>query len=134
MNQQQGELELLLHSQVTDYASEWMSGYDAAQNEQLEADNPNDPDQETTAFNAWTEGWWAGFYNEPPLYQKNAPVDNVAAARSQAANENSLQSNKSNNDNNSEEHQEKGFEKVLLGVGVAFACVVCYELVVTMVA
>ncbi|ODN42591.1 hypothetical protein BGC07_06170 [Piscirickettsia litoralis] len=122
----QGELELLLHTQVTDYASEWMSGYEAAQEELPETDNPHDS-SDKTAFTAWTEGWWAGFYNEPPLYQKNAPVDTVSAARSQAANENWVESN-------DEESQEPGFEKALLGVGFAFACVVCYELVVTMVA
>jgi hypothetical protein len=58
-------------------------GYESAVAEISEDDNPYLP--KTIAYEQWQEGWWAGFYEEKPLFPsindtKKVTIDNKPTA------------------------------------------------------
>jgi hypothetical protein len=63
-------LKLLLYRTAPAYETAWMAGYEAAQAEMPESENPFQ--RQDDEYKAWHEGWWAGFYNEAPLYAEEA--------------------------------------------------------------
>lgn len=64
----QGMLELLLHRNTATRGLEscWMEGYYYAETGHEESKNPFQHD--TIEHKYYSEGWWAGFYNEDPLF------------------------------------------------------------------
>ena len=44
----------------------YVYGYECAQAEVSEEENPYPKD--TLEYEQWLDGWWAGFYDEPPLF------------------------------------------------------------------
>lgn len=76
MNEQQAlaSAKLILNTQLFDLEDTWSQGYEASQSALTELDNPYD--KQTKAHHYWQEGWWAGTYNETPLFE-------VACASSQ---------------------------------------------------
>lgn len=45
----------------------WLDGYRMAHAEISEDDNPYPKD--SLEYHQWSDGWWAGFYGEEPLYE-----------------------------------------------------------------
>ncbi|MBY0545367.1 MAG: hypothetical protein K2Q14_07470 [Gammaproteobacteria bacterium] len=55
----------------------WLDGYESAQKGGQEETNPFSPG--TLGFEHWNEGWWAGFFEEPALFNwtDTALINNV---------------------------------------------------------
>ena len=51
----------------------YLYGYDCANSGVEVEDNPFSA--HTMEFEQWSEGWWAGFYNETPLFSLNESVN-----------------------------------------------------------
>jgi hypothetical protein len=52
-------------------------GYESAMAEATEEANPFNED--TQEYQQWQEGWWAGFYGEPPLFEFNSLIESEKA-------------------------------------------------------
>lgn len=59
-------LKLRLHIEHPSVEESYVFGYEAAAAGLREEDNPFQ--QATREYEHWSEGWWAGFYGEPPLF------------------------------------------------------------------
>lgn len=59
--------KLSLHVHNPDLDDTWREGYEMAQNNCQDTSNPFETF--TIEHEYWSEGWWAGFYNEEPLFQ-----------------------------------------------------------------
>jgi hypothetical protein len=82
-------LKLKLELEHPDLEDCWHEGYFAAQ---LEAELEENPyDEQSKEADYWSQGWWAGFYEEPTLSPKPLTVVNegtfTRVAVPQAANE-----------------------------------------------
>ena len=53
----------------------WLDGYQAGSHDKPEESNPYAMDSKEYAF--WNEGWWAGFYQETPLFDLSGAVHAV---------------------------------------------------------
>lgn len=60
-------LKLLLTVDHPSYEDSYCFGYDCAQAQMSEEENPYA--QGTEEHNHWLDGWWAGFYGEEPLFK-----------------------------------------------------------------
>ena len=79
-------IRLQVNSQAADLGDCWAEGYESAQSNLTEKDNPYEVS--TTEYQNWTEGWWAGFYEEEPIFGLNNNVAQLStAAPVEAANE-----------------------------------------------
>ena len=69
-------MRIALHANNPDINDIWLEGYESANDDIDNDDNPYPTDSE--AHYHWQEGWWAGFYHEEPVfsYSKEKPVDN----------------------------------------------------------
>lgn len=63
----------------------YVFGYECAQSDVSETENPFN--EGTSEHEQWSDGWWAGFYGEEPLFELNAgdtqagaSVENLSAA------------------------------------------------------
>lgn len=77
-------LRLQLNVNTPDFEECWVEGYLCAQANQSEQANPFD--SYTSEAAQWSEGWWAGFYGEEPLYDIEA-IKMSALPSGEAANE-----------------------------------------------
>ena len=59
-------LRLTLNVENPNFEECWAEGYLAAQGNQPEQTNPFD--EGSSEGIQWSEGWWAGFYGEEPIY------------------------------------------------------------------
>lgn len=57
---------LKLHVDKPDFEEVWLHGYESAFSDEDELMNPYDP--ESHEHQLWQDGWWAGFYEEDPLF------------------------------------------------------------------
>ena len=60
----------------------WLEGYEAAQGDQEEEENPFPVGSAEYRF--WGSGWWAGFYEEPPLFSLDGNVAQQQAVQTEA--------------------------------------------------
>ena len=60
------DLRLKLHIQYPDLEECYVDGFACALAEIAEEANPYE--EETIEHQHWQDGWWAGFYNEKPLF------------------------------------------------------------------
>ncbi len=92
MSQQSNEVlahaRLKLNIEHPELSDVWVEGYEAVKAQLEEEANPytlNSPE-----YFQWTEGWWAGFYEEEPVYAVDASTDaSVQSLHHNAANESS---------------------------------------------
>lgn len=92
-------------------------GYECAHADIQEEDNPFAAG--TTESDSWMEGWWAGFYNEEPLFACPMTFDNGA-----------VESDHSANDHLYHEHIDNFFIKFLEISGVlVISAMVGYQLI-----
>lgn len=63
----------------------YVYGYECALADVDEADNPYNMD--TPERDQWLEGWWAGFYNEQPLFTLESEVHDAEASAMSAVND-----------------------------------------------
>jgi len=68
--------QLKLHVEVPDLDETWLDGYESGLYEKPEESNPYQ--MGTSEYEAWTEGWWAGFYKEEPLFNTDGSVNQQA--------------------------------------------------------
>lgn len=57
---------LQLHIAMPTLEDAWLDGYESVQTQKDEPANPYPDD--SIEYHHWQDGWWAGFYNEPPLF------------------------------------------------------------------
>ncbi len=57
---------LNLHVAMPDLDENWLDGYESAQRDMQEGNNPYHRD--SAEHTQWNEGWWAGFYSEDALF------------------------------------------------------------------
>ena len=70
-------VKLSLHIENPDLDDVWRDGYKSAEASELEESNPFFAG--STEHEFWEQGWWAGFYQEEPLFQmETATQTNVA--------------------------------------------------------
>lgn len=60
------------HAPLEEY---WMEGYEDGQIDVDESANPYKPGSKS--HQQWTEGWWAAYYGEEPLYALDSQVNHV---------------------------------------------------------
>ena len=70
------------HPNLEDY---YVHGYECATADLCEDENPCQPGSQASEH--WLEGWWAGFYEEPPAYELTTTIDEVAIETQDAAND-----------------------------------------------
>lgn len=51
----------------------WLEGYEFASNNLPENDNPYEKD--TSEYEYWCQGWWAGYFGEAPLFTEESLED-----------------------------------------------------------
>ncbi|MCC5791178.1 MAG: transmission trait enhancer LetE [Legionellaceae bacterium] len=61
-----GDIKLRLHIEHPSIEECYVFGYECAVQDVQESENPYRSG--TTEHEQWMEGWWAGFYGEPPLF------------------------------------------------------------------
>ena len=66
------EAKLLFELKNPSYDDVWLEGYELALEEGEEEANPYEVG--STEHEFWTEGWWAGFYGEEPLFDLDGNV------------------------------------------------------------
>ncbi len=80
--------KLQLHVDFPDIEEVWLDGYECANKEASESQNPYP--KHSLEHIQWSEGWWAGFYGEEPLFELagakaaatvTAPETTVATAK-----------------------------------------------------
>ena len=79
MNKQQDILpyaKLLLNIDFANYDEVYLDGFDSAKAEKTDENNPYQEGSVEHFY--WSEGWWAGFYEQEPLFT----WDTVASATS----------------------------------------------------
>ena len=64
--------QLQFQVEVPNLEETWLDGYQAGMKEQAEESNPYAMDSKEYAL--WNEGWWAGFYQEEPLFSLDGTV------------------------------------------------------------
>lgn len=69
-----GYSKLALHLNNPDLDDVWLEGFEAASSLQDETSNPYQKDNSEHEY--WSQGWWAGFYGEAPLFEKEQVTDN----------------------------------------------------------
>lgn len=103
----------------------WLEGYYAAQENVQELDNPFKVG--TTEFQAWVDGWWAGFYGEIPLFtlsgaakssSKRLGETRYAPVAIEAANQSHW----------TEERKKLWFKRALQITGIILVAAAAYEL------
>lgn len=62
-----GYAKLKLHIAYPALEECWLEGYESAQQQIEEENNPYE--YGSTEYYSWADGWWAGFYNEEPIFQ-----------------------------------------------------------------
>lgn len=65
--------KIALHVKNPDLDYVWLEGFDAGQQLHDESINPYQDD--LLASDYWSQGWWAGFFQEPALF--DAPRESV---------------------------------------------------------
>ena len=58
--------KLHLHIQTPTLEDCWLDGYESAKHDIAEGHNPYRPSSKECEF--WGDGWWAGLYDEKPLF------------------------------------------------------------------
>ena len=61
-----GHVQLFSTQKISITEDEYLQGYEAAQNEVAEKNNPFE--LHSRAYGNWSDGWWDGFYNEAPRF------------------------------------------------------------------
>jgi hypothetical protein len=62
-----GYSRLQLHIHTPNLDDIWLEGYEQGIKEYAESNNPFPED--TQEHRHWDDGWWAGFYNEDPMFE-----------------------------------------------------------------
>ena len=70
-------LKLRLNIEHPSVEESYVYGYDAAAAGVPEEDNPFQLN--TREYDHWSEGWWAGFYDEKPIFSLDETVDSQSA-------------------------------------------------------
>jgi len=65
--------KIALHVANPDIDDVYSEGYEAAKNREDESSNPYQVNHDNHEY--WSQGWWAGFYNQPQLNESNIPID-----------------------------------------------------------
>lgn len=73
--------KLQLSIDVPNLEEVWLEGYESAQFDQAETSNPYS--KNSSEFQFWCDGWWAGFYGEEPLFNLAGEVNPQALEKPQ---------------------------------------------------
>lgn len=72
---------LHFHISTPDLEEVWLDGYGSATANLAEENNPYS--QDSSEYELWQEGWWAGFYEEEPLFSLSGQTHLEAEAVSE---------------------------------------------------
>ena len=78
-------IKLLLSIDHPSYEECYSFGYECAQAEMSEEENPYN--EGSAAYDQWQEGWWAGFYGEEPLFKAELVDEKPVISSLNAAND-----------------------------------------------
>lgn len=70
-------VRLNLHVAMPDLEETWLDGYQTAMVDLPEENNPYP--MSSQEYECWSEGWWAGYYQEQPLFTLAGRVNLVSA-------------------------------------------------------
>ena len=71
-------VRLQFHAQHPVFEACWNEGYDSAEGDLSEEENPYG--LETREYQQWNDGWWAGFYGEERLFAQATETEIVSKA------------------------------------------------------
>ena len=74
-------VRLQFHAQHPVLEACWNEGYDAANASLSEEDNPFQT--QSTEYQHWNDGWWAGFYGDARLFAKTGDTEIVSTKQCQ---------------------------------------------------
>lgn len=77
------DVKLRLHIAYPSHEETYSFGYECAKAGMTEEENPYTKDSQL--FEDWLEGWWAGFYEEEPLFELTTPLQTPELAPSDSA-------------------------------------------------
>lgn len=108
-------VNLRFHVEHPDFEACYAEGYESAVSGRTERENPFALG--TKESDQWLDGWWAGFYGEPPIYELS---DYLTSGSDEAANDEAYPV----------KGQEGFFTKVLEITGViAVSAIVGYQII-----
>ncbi len=68
-------LRMMMAAKLSSTEEEWLGGYECGSLEGEETSNPYS--ENSQAYMNWSDGWWAGFYHEEPLFNYDGPAASV---------------------------------------------------------
>lgn len=104
---------LIFNVATPSYEEAWLEGYEACQAERDDDTNPYAANSREHRY--WSDGWWAQFYGEEPLFTLTGAVNSRAVAKSTISSDTKL--------------KKETWTKRTLQIGCAlFATIACYTL------
>ncbi|MBB71748.1 MAG: transmission trait enhancer LetE [Legionellales bacterium] len=112
------------HIDVPNLEEVWLDGFESAQAELEEERNPYR--QGSTEYFHWNEGWWAGFYEEEPLFDLAGNLREdilLLDSEQKCANDEQVVL-----EDQQKQHTKQVIKRVIQVAGVIFVALAAYEL------
>jgi ribosome modulation factor len=107
---------LMMHVEMPDLEETWLDGYQSGLDDLPEENNPYPMNSQE--YECWNEGWWAGFYQEQPLFSLDGTVNPLGQPVQQQTAANTTKVGKT----------RKYMIRTIQILGTLLAAAICYQL------